>query len=551
MLRSLHIRDFVIVDQAEISFANGFTVFSGETGAGKSILIDALSLALGARGDASAIRDGAPRADISAVFEPPANLQTWLQKHEFTHDDDLILRRVIDAQGRSRSFINGLPVTLSQLRELGEQLVDIHGQHAHQSLLKAASQRELLDTQGGHLPLARQVQQTWQQWQQAERSLTAAQANAVALQAEREQLQWQVAELEQLGLQENEWEALSTDHNRLAHAQALLDGATQTLAALDSDNEQGSAMQALNTAAHAIGPQLRHDNQLQGIYDAIESARISVAEAVSDLNSYLDKLELEPERLAQAEQRLSTLFEAARKFKTEPGDLPALLQSLTQQLDSSQAAADTDALAQQRDAAAEQYQSQAQLLGKARQKASKKLSQQVTDAMQGLAMQGGSFKVSLSACPPGSGGNETIEFLVAGHAGTTPKPLAKVASGGELARISLALSVIASQAARVPTLIFDEVDTGVGGAVAEVVGKLLRELGDRHQVLCVTHLPQVAARGAHHYEVKKSSTSTGTLSQIDALSTEERVNEIARMLGGLKITDTTRQHAREMLSGAG
>ncbi|AEC20476.1 DNA repair protein [Pusillimonas sp. T7-7] len=550
MLRSLHIRDFVIVDQAEIPFAAGFTVFSGETGAGKSILIDALSLALGARGDASAIRDGATRADISAVFSPPASLLAWLQEHEFANDDDLILRRVIDAQGRSRSFINGLPVTLSQLRELGEQLVDIHGQHAHQSLLKAASQRELLDTQGGHLPLARQVQQAWQQWQQAEKTLAAALANDATLQAEREQLEWQVAELEQLGLQENEWETLSTDHNRLAHAQALLDGVTQTLAALDSDDRQGSAMQALNAAAHAIGQQLRHDGQLQGIYDAIESARISTAEAVSDLNSYLNKLELEPEILAQAEQRLSTLFEAARKFKTEPGELPALMQSLAQQLNNSQAAADTETLEKQRNAAVAQYQSQAEHLSKARQKTSKKISQQVTAAMQDLAMQGGSFKVNLSACPPGSSGNETVEFLVAGHAGTSPRPLAKVASGGELARISLALSVIASQAARVPTLIFDEVDTGVGGAVAEVVGKLLRELGDRHQVLCVTHLPQVAARGVHHYEVKKSSTNTGTLSQIEALGAEERVHEIARMLGGLKITDTTRRHAREMLSGA-
>ncbi|MCC2594989.1 DNA repair protein RecN [Pusillimonas sp. MFBS29] len=550
MLRSLHIRDFVIVDQAEIPFTSGFTVFSGETGAGKSILIDALSLALGARGDTSVIRDGAPRADISAVFEPPASLHDWLNEHEFATDDDLILRRVIDAQGRSRSFINGLPVTLGQLRELAEHLVDIHGQHAHQSLLKAASQRELLDTQGGHLPLARQVQQAWQQWQQAEQNLAAALTNAASLQAAREQLEWQVTELEQLGMQENEWETLSAEHNRLAHAQALLDGANHALAALDHDSDQGSAMQALNSAAHAISQQLGHDPQLQGIYDAIESARISASEAVSDLNSYLDRLELEPERLAQAEQRLSTLFEAARKFKTEPEELHALFQSLTNQLNNSQAATDTEALARQRDTAAAEYQSQASLLSKARQKASKKISQQVTTAMQDLSMSGGSFEIQLSSCPPGSHGNESIEFLVAGHAGTSPKPLAKVASGGELARISLALSVIASQAARVPTLIFDEVDTGVGGAVAEVVGKLLSTLGNRHQVLCVTHLPQVAARGTHHYEVRKSSSDAGTLSQIEALDAEDRVNEIARMLGGLKITDTTRRHAREMLSGS-
>src|SRR5690606_7361698 len=307
------------------------------------------------------------------------------------------------------------------------------------------------------------------------------------------------------------------------------DGATQALAALD--NEQGAALQALNAAAHAVQQQLRHDTQLQGIYDTIESARISATEAVSDLNSYLDKLELEPDRLVQAEQRLSAIFDVARKFKSEPEALPALLENLRSQLNASQAAADTEALAKQVDQAAAQYQDLAEQLGKARRKTSKKISQQVTEAMQTLAMKGGRFEVGLSACPPSAHGNEAVEFLVAGHAGTRPKPLAKVASGGELARISLALSVIASQAARVPTLIFDEVDTGVGGAVAEVVGQLLRELGERHQVLCVTHLPQVAARGAHHYEVRKSTSSASTLSQIEPLSSEGRVNEVARMLG--------------------
>lgn len=547
MLRTLHIRDFVIVDQADIQFEPGFTVFSGETGAGKSILIDALSLALGARSDASVLRDAAARADISAVFDPPQNLHAWLAEHEFDIDDSLILRRVIDAQGRSRAFINGVPVTLGQLRELSEQLVDIHGQHAHQSLLKAASQRELLDTQGGHLNLARQVQQAWQTWQHTEKSLAAALANAATLQAEREQLEWQLAELEQLGLQPGEWEALSGEHNRLSHAQALLDGATQALAALDDD--QGSALTTLNAASHAIQQQLRYDSQLQGVLESIESARISAAEAVSDLNSYLDKLELEPNRLAQAEQRLSTIFETARKFKVEPDALAPLSQSLHDQLNASEAAADTDALAKQVEAALAHYQDLAGQLSKARRKTSKKLAQQVTVAMQTLAMKGGSFDVQLAAGPPSAFGNESVEFLVAGHAGTTPKPLAKVASGGELARISLALSVIASQAARVPTLIFDEVDTGVGGAVAEVVGKLLHELGERHQVLCVTHLPQVAARGLHHYEVRKSTSGDSTLSHIEALDAEARVKEVARMLGGLKITDTTRKHAREMLAG--
>src|SRR5690606_13693361 len=345
MLRTLHIRDFVIVEQAEIQFDAGFTVFSGETGAGKSILIDALSLALGARADASVLREGATRTDISAVFDPPATLETWLVEQQLDIDDALVLRRVVDNQGRSRSFINGLPVTLGQLRELGELLVDIHGQHAHQSLLKAASQRELLDAHGGHLDLARQVQAAWQAWQLAERKLDEARQNATRLQEERERLQWQLGELERLDLQPGEWDTLSNDHSRLAHAQTLLEGTTLALAALD--DEQGSAQHALNVAAHQRHQLPRHDTQLQGTYDAIESARIASAEAVSDRNSYLDKLELEPERLAQAEQRMSAIFEAARKFKVEPADLPALQQSLSEQLDVTDAASNLDALAEQ------------------------------------------------------------------------------------------------------------------------------------------------------------------------------------------------------------
>lgn len=547
MLRTLHIRDFVIVDQAEIHFDAGFTVFSGETGAGKSILIDALSLALGARADVTVLREGAQKTDITALFDAPQALHTWLLEQELDTDDVLVLRRVIDRQGRSRAFINGLPVTLGQLRELGEHLVDIHGQHAHQSLLKPASQRELLDAQGGHLPLAAEVQQAWQAWQRADKALAAARQNESALHEERERLEWQLAELDRLALQPGEWDTISNDHNRLAHAQALLEGATQALAALD--DEPASAQQALGSAAHSLQPLLRHDSHLQVIYEAIESARIATTEAVSDLNSYLDKVELDPDRLAQAEQRLGAIFDTARKFKVEPAELTSLQQSLQEQLDASQAAANMEELARQSQAAAAHYDKLAVQLSKARTATCKQLAKRVTEAMQTLAMQGGRFEIQLSPSPPGPHGASTIEFLVAGHAGTTPRPLAKVASGGELARISLALSVIASQAARVPTLIFDEVDTGVGGAVAEVVGRLLRELGQRHQVLCVTHLPQVAARGAQHYEVSKSTSANNTVSTIKMLDDTGRVNEVARMLGGMKITNTTREHAREMLAG--
>jgi DNA repair protein RecN (Recombination protein N) len=545
MLRTLHIRDFVIVDQAEIQFSKGFTVFSGETGAGKSILIDALSLALGARADAAVLRDGAIRTDVSAVFEAPSSLVPWLQEHEFDPEDGLVLRRVVDNQGRSRAFINGTPATLGQLRELGEQLVDIHGQHAHQSLLKTSSQRDLLDAQGNHQALARQVQKAWQQWQAANGLLEAAQKNAATLQIERERLEWQLSEVDRLGLQPGEWENISNEHNRLAHAQALLEGATHALAALE--DEQNSAEHALNAAANHIRQLLRHDTRLQGVYDAIESARIASTEAASDLHSYLNKFELDPAALASAEQRLSAIFDAARKFRVEPTELPALQTAWREQLANTQKAANIEVLAEQAQKAGQNYQDLAASLTKERQKTGKKLSLDVTQAMQSLAMKGGLFHIELLAGEPSAHGNESVEFMVAGHAGTRARPLAKVASGGELARISLALSVIASQAARVPTLIFDEVDTGVGGAVADVVGRLLRELGNRHQVLCVTHLPQVAARGMHHYEVRKSTAGNSTASAINALDTQGRVNEVARMLGGLKITETTRKHAQEML----
>ena len=546
MLRTLHIRDFVIVDQAEIPFEPGFTVFSGETGAGKSILIDALSLALGARADAAVVRSGAPRADIRAIFDIPESIAAWLHENDIsTEDGTLILRRVIDSQGRSRCYINGGPVTVAQLREISECLVDIHGQHAHQSLLKTSGQRDLLDTQGGHLPLTRQVADAWQRCAQAQKTLELAQRDAASLNEERERLEWQLEELQRLALGPNEWQSIDSEHSRLSHSQALLDGAGRALAALDDDDT--SARRLLDLAANAVQQQLRHDPQLQGIQEAIESARIATAEAASDLNSYIDRLEPDPNRLEQLEQRLSSLFDVARKFRVEPQELPQLQQQLESQLSATQAAANIEALQQALDTATHEYQRLAKDLGKKRRATAKQLSTQVTKAMQTLAMQGGKFDIALTDSAASSHGLETVEFLVAGHAGTAPRPLAKVASGGELARLSLALSVIASQAARVPTLIFDEVDTGVGGAVAEVVGRLLAELGQRHQVLCVTHLPQVAACGQHHLLVSKQTSGSQTLSSIAPLDNAARTNEIARMLGGLKITDTTRKHAQEML----
>jgi DNA repair protein RecN (Recombination protein N) len=544
MLRALHISDFVIVDRTEVEFGPGFTVFSGETGAGKSILIDALALALGERGDASVIREGASRAEITAVFDVPPSLAGWVAEHELDADS-LVLRRLIDSQGRSRAFINGVPATLTQLRELGEQLVDIHGQHAHQSLLKTDSQRELLDGHGGHGALRRDVGDAWKAWRDVARKLEAVERDAASLQQERERLQWQANELDQLALRPGEWDELQTEHQRLAHAQSLIDGASQTVAALEDDDD--AAHTRLAAASQRIGQLAEHDPALKPVAEALESASIVLQEAVSDLNSYLSRLELDPARLAQVESRLQAVFDTGRKFKLQPEQLLERHETLLAQLETLKEAEDVQALRARAEAAREAYDRAASSLSAARRKAAGSLSKTVTQAMQTLAMTGGKFEVAIEAADPGASGRDAIEFRVAGHSGTTPRALAKVASGGELARISLALSVIASRAARVPTLIFDEVDTGVGGAVAEVVGRLLKELGTLHQVLCVTHLPQVAACGNVHFKVGKTQQGSSTVSGAVVLDRGGRVDEIARMLGGIEITATTRKHAREML----
>lgn len=545
MLRTLHIRDFVIVEKADIHFGPGFTVFSGETGAGKSILIDALALTLGERADAGVLREGATRADISAVFDTPDELRPWLAEREIDAEDELVLRRVVDPQGRSRAFINGVPATIAQLRELGDSLVDIHGQHAHQSLLRPDAQRDMVDAHGGHGELRQIVGQAWKRWRQVARQLETAERDSATLETERERLQWQADELDKVDPRPGEWDTLQKEHTRLAHAQSLLDGASRTLEALDGDDD--SAHSRVVAAVHMMEQLKRHDPALQGVCDELESARIAIAEAVSDLNNYVSRVELDPARLAQAEERLGAIFDLARKFKAEPDALPALRESLHAQLADMAAASDIDALRAQAQAAQADYAKAAAKLSTARRKTAKELGKLVTEAMQALAMQGGRFEVAVENAAPSAHGDDAVEFLVAGHAGTSPRPLGKVASGGELSRISLALSVIASRAARVPTLIFDEVDSGVGGAVAEVVGRLLGELGQRHQVLCVTHLPQVAARGGAHYQVSKAEKSGTTHSRIVELDEDARVEEIARMLGGIKITATTRQHAREML----
>ncbi|ABX16325.1 MULTISPECIES: DNA repair protein RecN [Burkholderia] len=548
MLRHLSIRDFVIVAALDLEFDAGFTVFSGETGAGKSILIDALALALGERADASVVRTGCSRADITAEFTPHDRVARWLDEHAFDAEDTVMLRRVIDANGRSRAFINGTSATLAQLRELGEMLVDIHGQHAHQLLMRPDAQRELFDTHAGLVAEAANVARAWRVWRDATQAIDAAKAHERELQLEREKLAWQLAELDKLAPQPGEWEEVSAEHKRLSHSANLIEGVRGALDALSESDD------AMLTQLGAIVSKLRsladYDAALGDALASLEPAEIQLQEAVYSLSHYAQRLDLDPDRLAQVEMRLDALHSTARKFRLPPDTLHEEHAARRAQLAALDAAADLGALEAAQAKAWDAYLADAKRLSKARAQAAKALGTAVTAGMQELSMAGGSFEVALVPLADGGPhGLEQIEFRVAGHAGVPLRPLAKVASGGELARISLALAVIASAASPTPTLIFDEVDTGIGGGVAEVVGRLLHQLGRDRQVLCVTHLPQVAARGDHHFQVAKGSDEHGgTVSTVVALDKASRIEEVARMLGGLEITATTRKHAKEMLA---
>ncbi|HEX2530893.1 MAG TPA: DNA repair protein RecN [Burkholderiaceae bacterium] len=548
MLRTLSIRDFVIVDAIELEFAPGFTVFTGETGAGKSILIDALALALGGRGDASVVREGAPKTDITAEFSVNGEVQAWLDANEFgTEDGVALLRRVIDNAGRSKAFINGIAATAAQLRDLGEMLVDIHGQHAHQSLLKADAQRSLLDGQAGLQDKAKAVAAAYKTWRALARQREEFESNARNVLLERERLEWQVNELEKLALKPGEWAEISNEHSRLSHAASLIEGAQEALTTI-SESDTNPMLSQLSLLTQKLVKLAEIDEALKPVVDALEPARIQLQEAVYALNDYLGRVELDPERLHEVEARLEAIHSTARKFHVMPEELPQEFESLSAQLRQLADASDLDALRAQEDKLKAAYMDIAQKLSGARAKAAKALGEVVTAAMQDLSMAGGRFEIALRACEPGGYGLEQVEFMVAAHAGTTPRPLVKVASGGELARISLAISVITSSATATPTLIFDEVDSGIGGGVAEVVGRLLKRLGQDRQVLCVTHLPQVASQANQHFQVSKQSAGGKTVSSIDPLDAKARVEEIARMLGGLEITATTRKHARELLA---
>ena len=560
MLHTLSIRDFVIVDTLELEFEPGFTVFSGETGAGKSILIDALALVLGERGDAGMVREGKARADISAEFataHAPASrvtsavtsaAETWLKENELGDDGRALLRRTIDASGRSKAWINGSPATLAQLRELGDRLVDIHGQHAHQLLLRSGAQRAMLDSQAQLTREAAEVAENYREWRASSAQVARFETDARAVELEREQLAWQVDELERLAIKPGEWEAIGDEHRRLAHAAALIEGAQTSVDALSEAD--GAIASQLSTIIHKLDQLAAIDPLLRPTLDALEPARIEIGEATHLLNDYLARVELDPARLVEVEARIDAIHSMGRKLRIAPEDMPNELDGKKTRLAALEGASDIDAMRACEAAAAGSFRSAAESLSSHRAMAAPRLADAITEAMQSLNMTGGRFEIVLLPGEPTAHGLEDVEFRVAAHPGSTPRALAKVASGGELARISLAISVIASVATTVPTLIFDEVDSGIGGAVAEVVGRLLRRLGESRQVLCVTHLPQVAALGNDHFAVRKETDDAFALTRIEKLDGATRVDEVARMLGGVAITNTTRKHARELLAAS-
>ncbi|WMJ07503.1 DNA repair protein RecN [Nitrosomonas sp. sh817] len=556
MLRQISIRNFVIVDQIDLGVLPGFTVLTGETGAGKSMMIDALTLVLGERGDANLIRLGCERAEISADFDISrlAPLVQWLNDNDLQGEpDSCLLRRIIESNGRSRNYINGHAVTLQQMRMVGEYLIAIHSQHAHQQLLQKDAQRELLDAFAGCGELAKAVESAYQHWKNCQQLRINMEERAAELLDKRDQLESQLTELSALNFSLTEWQQLQTDHSRLSHLAALMETAEMAINAL-SDCES-PVLGQLNAVVTQLQNMQEYDQQLQPIADLLESGHIQVRESLYELKHYRQNLELDPQALQQIEQRMSAIYAAARKFRVNPEQLPVLMESLSQQLEALGADADIDRLRAHETAAWSAYRQHAGELTAIRQQAGGALSRRVTGMMQTLAMEGGQFSVALVALEQGSAnGLEHIEFQVAAHQGLPLRPLTKVASGGELSRISLAIQVVTSKIGVVPTLVFDEVDVGIGGKVAEIVGQLLKKLGQERQVLCITHLPQVAAAGDQQWQVVKTAGSgegTPVVSQISTLDPQQRVEEIARMLGGAHITETTRRHAAEMLqSGA-
>jgi DNA repair protein RecN (Recombination protein N) len=550
MLRALAIRDFVIAERVELETGRGFSVLTGETGAGKSILVDAIELLVGARSTVAVVREGAERAELSAEFEVAAGgpLAAWLAEQGLEGDEGmLILRRAIDREGRSRSFINGRAATLAQLREAGEWLVDIHGQHAHQSLLRAPGQRELLDAYAEAEELVAGCGAAWRAWQRLEALAREAEQRFALRAAERAELEEKFAELRKLGPRAGEWDELSAMQRRLAHGSALLAGAQSSLEALSE--AEGASLPTLAAVASRLRALCEHDDRLKPVLELLASAEAQAGEAVRELRQYASRVDLDPAAVRATEQRLDGLHAAARKHRVRPEDLPRLAAESSERLAELDLAASPEALKREVEAARGAYDAAARKLSAKRASAAQGFSRAVTAQMQALAMKGGRFSVALETLEtPTASGLEAVELEVSAHPSLPLRPLAQVASGGELSRLSLAIHLVAAKKAPVGTLVFDEVDAGIGGAVAETVGRALQRIGRDRQVLCVTHLPQVAAQADEHWSVTRSS-GRRVSTQVARLDRAARIEEIARMLGGAEITATTRKHAAEMLGG--
>ena len=555
MLSLLRISNYAIIDDLEIELEPGFSVMTGETGAGKSILVDALGLALGDRADASDVRKGTGRAEISLVFEldsaHPA--RGWLRERGLDDDEICCLRRAVSIEGPSRAFINNQPVTLKDLREVGGLLVDIHGQHAHQSLLTARAQREVLDAAGGLGELGLELAEAFTAWQSARRELTSRTQNSADREAQLDLLRFQLSELEALDLGPDEPQALRLESDRLKHVDQLQQAISQAADCL-YESETGSAYALASQARRALAIAASHDASLSELCERINAAEIELKESGSELAHYLDRLEADPARLDEIEARLDRVHQLARRHRVSDDEVPQLSGRLAAEIAALDATAESAAALEQRAAdTGRRYQEQATALSKARQKAAKALSKSVTAKLHELGLASAVFQVALSPKPEGrqdSTGIDQIEFLVTTNPGQAPGPISRVASGGELSRIGLALAVVATDASSIPTLVFDEVDAGIGGAVAEVVGRRLREIASRHQVLCVTHLPQVASQGEHHFRIIKLTDGQSSRTQVRALDADQRVEELSRMLGGVEITAATRAHAEEMIRQA-
>ena len=543
MLRALDIKDFVIVETASLELEKGFTVLTGETGAGKSILVDAIELLVGGRADAGVVREGAERAELSAEFDigSQQELAAWLSEGDLDGDQDrLIVRRSIDRSGRSRCFINGHAATLAQLKEAGEFLVDLHGQHAHQSLMRTAAQRDLLDSHADCETLARDTASAYRDWKRLEQVSVEAERNFAAREAERADLQDRVTELKRLAPREHEWAQVSAEQTRLAHGSSLLAGAQSSLETLTE--AEGACLAQLSAVAGRLKSLSAHDAGLKPVVELLESAEAQTGEAVRELRQYASRVDLDPEALRETDARIEALHAAARKHRVNPEELPRRLAELDKRLAELELAVNPEALKREVAAARGRYEAAAKKLSAKRESGAQALSKSVTAAMQQLAMAGGRFSVSLNKLSdPGSGGAEQIEFEVASHPSLPLRPLARVASGGELSRISLAIQMVAAKASPVATLVFDEVDSGIGGAVAETIGQSLRKLGKDRQVLCVTHLPQIAATGNAQWSV----TRAGLEVKVSRLERGARIDELARMLGGA--ATTARKHASELL----